>query len=204
MRGCGHGAIDPEEDPQGSVPARPREEPEQGLVRQGAPAAREEPGPKESLRGAQGRSDFGGDQRGPAQVQHRARSCRGEEGSDKYGRRAVTTLGILLGYDKSTLNDYAAVATAWGWGQLKSMLGRKNPAGLSLTFSHFIELAGVTDEDEVQRVLTEAVEEGFSVAQLRQRLRGHRRVARARCGRRAEGSQGHPAGRCPWAATSTR
>src|ERR1700733_11370886 len=67
------------------------------------------------------------------------RQVRDDE--QKYGKRSVEALAMLLRFDKSTLHDYANVAATWDAADFKALLKRTNRVGLGLRFSHLVVLA---------------------------------------------------------------
>lgn len=96
-----------------------------------------------------------------------------QQDDEKYGKRSVATLAVLLGYDKSTLNDYARVAATWKTARdLQSVLREKNELGASPTFSHLVELTQLTLKSERDRMLARVRRENLTVEQLRLILRG--------------------------------
>jgi hypothetical protein len=90
---------------------------------------------------------------------------------NKYGKRSVETLAILLEYDKSILNDYANVAETWSAEEFAEILQRQNGIQFPPTFSHLIELARLTTKNERDEKLEQVVDKSLTVHQLRTSLR---------------------------------
>jgi hypothetical protein len=86
--------------------------------------------------------------------------------TEKYGKRSVQILATLLGYEPPTLYAYGAVAATWDEEEFGALLEEKTPLGLSLTFSHLIVLANVSDGRRRRGFMTRAVSEALTVKQL--------------------------------------
>ena len=89
----------------------------------------------------------------------------------RYGSRAVESLAVLLGYEKSTLHDYVNVAETWERADFIALSKRKNEKGLPLRFSHFVVLARVSDGRRRNGFITRALEESLTVRQLEDLVR---------------------------------
>jgi hypothetical protein len=93
------------------------------------------------------------------------------DNENKYGKRSVNTLATLLGFDKSTLHDYANVAKTWDANEFKALVKRKNGAGLGLRFSHLIVLARVEDGQQRNALVDQVLEQNLTVRQLEEVVR---------------------------------
>lgn len=94
------------------------------------------------------------------------------EDPKKYGKGSVQTLAILLGYDKSTLHDFADVAETWKAAEFAALLRRKNGLGLPLKFSHLVVVHTVDDKKKRDQFLERALKENLTVKQLELVVRG--------------------------------
>jgi len=90
------------------------------------------------------------------------------EEEKKYGKRSVEALATLLGFDKSTLHDYAKVAKTWEASEFGALLKRKTPAGLGLRFSHFVVIAEVGDDRRRKTLLAQTITQSLTVRHLKE------------------------------------
>ncbi len=97
------------------------------------------------------------------------RQVRDDE--EKYGKRSVEALAMLLRFDKSTLHDYANVATTWDDKEFKALLKKKTALGLGLRFSHLVVLAQVDDGRGRNALITRALAQNLTVRQLAEIVR---------------------------------
>jgi hypothetical protein len=111
---------------------------------------------------------------GDAQFKYEVGRIVGEVRKDKnkYGKRSVKTLAILLECDKSRLNDYANVAETWSAEEFAEILQRQNGNQFPPTFSHLIELARLTTKNERDEKLEQVVDKSLTVHQLHVALFG--------------------------------
>lgn len=84
-----------------------------------------------------------------------------------YGDRAVERLAKRIGYDKSTLYEYADVAKTWPSEALEKLCARRTTKGMPITFSHLVELAAVASERRVT-LLERVFEKSLSVRALQE------------------------------------
>ena len=81
-----------------------------------------------------------------------------------YGMRAVGTLADAVGRDEATLYRYAQVVDCWDADALEALL--KRTGAPSLSWSHLLVLAGVSDEERRKELLEEVLAQGVSVRKL--------------------------------------
>jgi hypothetical protein len=99
---------------------------------------------------------------------------------DMYGYHAVERLADDLGYDKSTLYEYADVAEAWPAKAFSEVCGRKTTKGMPITFSHLVELTDVDNPKRRAKLLDEVFAKSLSVRALREKIGGQsKKVVRA-------------------------
>lgn len=89
-----------------------------------------------------------------------------------YGDGAVGKLARQLGRARSALYEYASVAAAWpDRKEFVKWAKRKQRDGAPLTFSHFVDLARVSDAAARKHLFEVALTDRLSVRQLRKRVR---------------------------------
>ena len=86
--------------------------------------------------------------------------------SEKYGKGSVRVVASELGCTAALLYSYAAVASTWTPDAFEVASARDNAKGISLTFSHFIELSKVKNAQKREALLTAALEEAWSLRSL--------------------------------------
>jgi hypothetical protein len=90
-----------------------------------------------------------------------------QEGEATYGTRAVERLALGLGRDPATLYRYGVVARVWSEREMRALCRRRNRYGEPLSWSHWLELAGLRDW---KSWLERALAEGWSVRRLREEI----------------------------------
>jgi hypothetical protein len=88
------------------------------------------------------------------------------DGQARYGEEAIPKLARALGRDDATLYKYIAVADRWSETDFDRLLRRSTLHGVPLSFSHFIELAGIEPEQRRNGLLERALAEGLGVREL--------------------------------------
>jgi len=84
----------------------------------------------------------------------------------KYGTTAVKHLARAVGCSSANLYSYATVAETWGDMEFEERIARVDASRRPLTFSHFIELAKVRDQEQRERLLNVALAKSLSVRAL--------------------------------------
>jgi hypothetical protein len=92
--------------------------------------------------------------------------------TDKYRKGSVEKLATLLGFDTSTLHDYANVADTWqNKTEFNALLRQESERGFGLRFSHLVVLARVADEKHRKKLIALALEMSLTVRQLENYVR---------------------------------
>ncbi len=97
-----------------------------------------------------------------------------------YGARSMPRLGEALGWHRTTLYRYAAVAERWDEQRFLSLLEHRNRSGPPLTWRHLETLARVADESESQALLDATLSGDLTAVQLGRRLLQTRRAIKQR------------------------
>ena len=94
----------------------------------------------------------------------------------KYGKGAVKKAADALGVGKDWLYDAAKLARAWEEGEVEALVkraeDREGHARPTLTVSHLIAIANEYDRDRREQLLDAVIDEGMTVQEARQRVRG--------------------------------
>lgn len=97
---------------------------------------------------------------------------------DSYGSGLVAEVAKKLGRDDDTLYDYGRVAALFTRSGFQKLSARKNAAGTTLSFSHFVELAKKDgkngtglDQERWKPLFEKALKEALSVRALRDLVR---------------------------------
>jgi hypothetical protein len=94
------------------------------------------------------------------------------ESTDKYGRRVVALPAHDVGRTPQLLYGYADVARAWSQGDLGKMVSDAAREKWSLTFSHLVILAKVSDATTRRALFAEAAKGRLSVRDARRLVNG--------------------------------
>jgi hypothetical protein len=85
----------------------------------------------------------------------------------RYGKKAVVTIAENLGVEATLLYDARRVADTWPQEEFEALMGRRDEArGNRLYWSHFVELAGVSNSHR-DLFLGRILEDGLSVRDLK-------------------------------------
>ena len=87
---------------------------------------------------------------------------------DTYGKEAVKQLAQDLGFEKSTMYEYANVAEAWPARDFTKLCERRTGNGMPITFSHLVELIRIKNEASRAKLLEKVFEDSLSVRALRE------------------------------------
>ena len=97
---------------------------------------------------------------------------------DAHGKGLVAEVAKELGRDADTLYDYARVGALWTRTGFRKLVARKNDAGATLSFSHFVELAKkggkngkALEQAQWMPLFEKALKEKLSVHVLRELVR---------------------------------
>ncbi|WP_434043943.1 MULTISPECIES: hypothetical protein [Sorangium] len=93
-----------------------------------------------------------------------------QEDAEKYGKRGVEQLAVVLGYDKTLLYRHARVAACWSLKELSELLQRESVTGIPLSFSHLQLLATVTSSKKREKYVDVVLNQGLSVRKLKRLL----------------------------------
>jgi hypothetical protein len=83
-----------------------------------------------------------------------------------YGAKAVEAIKKALGWDDGIIYQALHVADAFTPEQIEAMTQMRLPGGRPLTYSHVVELARVEDEGRREKLLRQAVTEGWTTRKL--------------------------------------
>ena len=88
---------------------------------------------------------------------------------DKYGRKSIPKLGLVLGLDPSGLYDAAKVAKHWSEDEVCQLLGRQDreeQKNVGVSWSHMVSLARVDNKKDRELLLRDTIGYGWSVRDL--------------------------------------
>jgi hypothetical protein len=89
-----------------------------------------------------------------------------EDKGSVYGAKAVEAIKKALGWDDGLIYQALHVADAFTPEQIEAMTQMRLPGGRPLTYSHVVELARVADEGRREKLLKQAVKEGWTTRKL--------------------------------------
>ena len=102
-----------------------------------------------------------------------AEMCRDivEGDGNHYGSRAVEKASEALGWDPTWFLRQAAVPARWSKRQFEQLAAKTDRHGITLNWSHFVELARIKDDERRDRLVKTARDDGLSVSDLKKRIK---------------------------------
>jgi hypothetical protein len=83
-----------------------------------------------------------------------------------YGAKAVKVIKGRFGWDDGVIYRALIVANAFTLAEIEEITRLRLPHGNALSYSHVVELARVEDEKQREKLLTQAVKEGWTTRKL--------------------------------------
>ena len=106
-----------------------------------------------------------------------AADCReilaGDGKGKVYGAGAAKKLMATLGWSKSAIHAYTAVADAWKKAEFRKLAARKDKFRKPLSWSHYLTLAAAKDAEQRQALVEQTLTEGWSVRELKRAASGN-------------------------------
>jgi hypothetical protein len=113
------------------------------------------------------------DVQGRYAIGKRVKLVRDGDGKSTYGTGAMRKLAVALHRSEEFLRQYAMVADVWTAREVQGIVKRPDRKGNRLTWSHLIEIAGITCSKEREALLEETRAHCYSVRELKGRIADH-------------------------------
>lgn len=98
----------------------------------------------------------------------------------KYGKTPIKAALEKLGWERAWFYKLARVADAWLTEEsIKADAERVNSRGIPLSWSHFVELAGIKDDEPRESILREALDKAMSLQELKGRIKAEQQEEQA-------------------------
>jgi hypothetical protein len=96
----------------------------------------------------------------------------GDGNGGRYGAKAVRNLTLALKWSKSLVYAFADVAVTWpDADKFDELVARSNKFDKPLSWSHFVLLATVTDDDRREKLIEGSLHNGWTVRELQMKMR---------------------------------
>jgi hypothetical protein len=96
----------------------------------------------------------------------------GDGKNKKYGAGAAKRLGNALGWSRSVVYAFDAVAKAWDQEKFDAMAAKRDKFGKPLSWSHLMVLAAEKDAKRRRDLTSQTLGSGWSVRELKRNVRG--------------------------------
>lgn len=101
------------------------------------------------------------------------------DNKQSYGESGQKLMAASLGLKKTAFNNHLRVAACWNNMEMRKIVVRKDLNGMSISWSHLVEISSLSSESEREHFLKVVFQEGISAKTLRFRITGSWRETRA-------------------------